>query len=108
MTFDQIANEVVAWAGSVTAVAVAVVAVMIWAALGPYFEWSDSHSLFINTITTIVTFWLAFLILHAQNKSEAAIQVKLDALIKVSQASNDLIRLEQREEEEIRRAREQL
>ncbi len=98
----------VTWAGSGYAVAAAVGMVLIWAALGPYFEWSDSHSLFINTLTTIVTFWLAFLILHTQNKSEIAIQAKLDALIKASEAPNELIALEKREVDEIRRAREQI
>jgi low affinity Fe/Cu permease len=84
----------------------AVAVVVVWAASGPFFQWSDTWQLVINTGTTIVTFLMVFLIQHTQHRDTQAIQLKLDELIRVNrQARNELIRLEDMSEEELETVR---
>jgi low affinity Fe/Cu permease len=104
-TFDRLVNATVRWSGSATAVIGSFVLVVVWACLGPYYDWSEAHQLWINTSTTIITFWLCFLILAAQNRDTLALHAKLDALIKNSEASNTLIAIERRSQEEIEEIR---
>ncbi len=75
--------------------------VVAWAASGPFFNFSDTWQLVINTGTTIVTFLMVFLIQNAQNRDSAAIQVKLDELIRVSNANNSFMGLERLTDEEL-------
>jgi low affinity Fe/Cu permease len=83
--------------------------ILLWAFTGPYFEWSDSHSLWINTVTTIVTFLLAFLIAATQNRDTAALNAKLDAIIRgLSRVSNEMMDVDNLSEDEIVRLREAL
>ena len=80
----------------------AVCAVIIWAATGKLFHYSDTWQLVINTATTIITFLMVFLIQNTQNRDSAALQVKLDELIKaMDQADNSLLDLEELEESDI-------
>jgi low affinity Fe/Cu permease len=72
---------------------------------GPFFNFSDTWQLVINTGTTIVTFLMVFLIQNSQNRDAAAIQVKLDELIRVSQGQNSFIGLEHLTEEELKEVR---
>jgi low affinity Fe/Cu permease len=76
-----------------------------WAVTGPFFNFSDTWQLVINTGTTIVTFLMVFLIQNSQNRDAAAIQVKLDELIRVSKAQNSFIGLEHLTEEELEEIR---
>ena len=82
--------------------ALACLVVVVWAASGPAFHFSDTWQLVINTGTTIVTFLMVFLLQHAQNRDSTAIQLKLDELIRVNQdARNKLLALEDLNESEI-------
>jgi low affinity Fe/Cu permease len=85
--------------------ALALGTVVVWAISGPVFGFSDTWQLVINTGTTIVTFLMVFLIQNSQNRDSAAIQVKLDELIRVSKANNSFIGLEHLTEEELEEIR---
>ena len=75
--------------------------IVLWAVTGPIFHYSDSWQLIINTGTTIVTFLMVFVIQNTQNRDGAAIQAKLDELIRVSKARNSLIGIEALTQDEI-------
>src|SRR5438067_13720330 len=80
----------------------AITVVIIWAAAGPVFHFSDAWQLIINTGTTIVTFLMVFLIQNTQNRDAKAVQLKLDELIRGNKrARNKLVDLEECTEEEI-------
>src|SRR5262245_10195391 len=76
--FSRWVNE---WRGSSCAFASALGIVLVWIACGPIFHYSDTWQLVINTVTTIVTFLMVFLIQRSQNKDALAIQVKLNELL---------------------------
>jgi len=81
----------------------AVLLIMIWAALGPIYHYSDTWQLVINTATTIVTFLMVFVIQNTQNRDAKAIQLKLDELIRgVQGARTGLVRLEELSDEELK------
>lgn len=104
--FERMAQAVAGWAGRPGAFGTAFVIVIGWSLSGPLFGWSDTWQLVINTGTTIVTFLMVFLIQNAQNRDAAAIQAKLDELIRaLDPARNEFIGIEHltdRELEEIR------
>jgi low affinity Fe/Cu permease len=80
----------------------AIAATLVWAATGPFYHYSDTWQLVINTGTTIVTFLMVFLIQNTQNRDAKAIHLKLDELIRaVGAARNKLIDLESLSDEEL-------
>jgi low affinity Fe/Cu permease len=98
-----IASGVTRWAGSSFGFASALGVVLVWAAVGPIFHWSDTWQLVINTGTTIVTFLMVFLIQRTQNKDGMAIQLKLNELVAaIEGASNRLIDVEDLSEKELK------
>src|SRR6476661_1265706 len=101
--FNNFAKYLSAIVGSPTAFVAAVIVVMTWMVTGPLFAYSDTWQLAINTSTTIVTFLMVFLLQNTQNRDTAAIQLKLDELIRANQnARNMMICLENLSEDELR------
>ena len=93
--FDRIAKQIASRAGQTPAFILAVTIIVVWGVTRPLFHWSDTWQLVINTGTTIVTFLMVFLIQNAQNRDGAAIQAKLDELIRaVAKARNEFIGIE--------------
>jgi low affinity Fe/Cu permease len=99
--FAKIATATAQQAGRPVIFLLAVFIIIAWAASGPIFHYSDTWQLIINTGTTIVTFLMVFIIQNTQNRDGAAIQAKLDELIRVSAAQNTLIGIEHLTEDEI-------
>lgn len=88
--------------GSPVAFTVAVSVVFMWAVVGPLFGFSTTWQLFINTVTTILTFLTVFLIQNTQNRDSKAMHLKLDELIRTqSRASNDFVAIEEMSDEEL-------
>jgi low affinity Fe/Cu permease len=86
---------------------VALAVILLWVITGPLFHFSDTWQLVINTGTTIVTFLMVFLIQNTQNRDTAAMQVKLDELIRaIDSAHNVLLNLEELDDDELEKIRE--
>jgi low affinity Fe/Cu permease len=85
---------------------IAVLMIVVWGVTGPIFHYSDTWQLVINTGTTIVTFLMVFLIQNSQNRDSAAIQVKLDEIIRNSNVRNSFVGIEHLTDEEIEELRE--
>jgi len=100
--FERFSNTMTSFTGSSTAFIGAVTIVILWAATGPVFGYSETWQLVINTGTTIITFLMVFLIQKAQNKDSKAIQLKLNELIAANEnASNRMVDIEDLTEEEL-------
>src|SRR3954467_14050217 len=105
--FSDFARRLAVWTGRPVAFLTACAAVVLWAASGPLFHFSDTWQLVINTSTTIITFLMVFLIQNTQNRDTEAMQIKLDELIRATQgAHNALLNLEHLDDEELDRIRD--
>jgi len=100
--FAKVATKISQATGSFWTFSIALAVVLVWAATGPLFHYSETWQLVINTGTTIVTFLMVFIIQHAQNKDMRAVQLKLNELIAaVEGASNRLIDVEDLSDREL-------
>jgi low affinity Fe/Cu permease len=107
--FPRLANAVAWVVGRPATFALCCLVVIAWAVSGPIFHYSDTWQLVINTGTTIVTFLMVFLIQNTQNREGAALQAKLDELIRATRdAHNKLVALERRPEEEVEEIRDEI
>src|SRR5262249_21263142 len=104
--FSYVAKRWAYIAGLPASFVVAFCFIFVWALTGPIFGFSDTWQLVINTSTTIITFLMVFLIQNAQNRDSAAVQLKLDELIRATKdAHNSLMDLEELESEELEKIR---
>lgn len=99
--FNTAANAVAGAAGKPVTFAACAAIIVVWAATGPFLDFSDTWQLIINTGTTIITFLMVFLIQNTQNRDGIAVQAKLDELIRVSSGRNRFIGIERLAEEEV-------
>lgn len=100
--FHRFATKVSLIVGSAKSFAAACFLIVIWACTGPLFHFSDTWELIINTVTTIITFLMVFIIQNSQNRDMKSIHLKLDELIRVTKlARNGLIELENMSEVEL-------
>ena len=107
--FTRIASAIAAFAGQPSAFVIATGLIIVWGLTGPVFHYSDTWQLVVNTATTIVTFLMVFLIQNSQNRDAAAMQAKLDELIRaVEGARNRFIGIEHLSDHEIERLRAEL
>jgi low affinity Fe/Cu permease len=107
--FVRFATTTAHWAGTSAVFVTAVLVVVVWAILGPLFNYSDSWQLVINTGTTIVTFLMVFLIQNTQNRDGKALQVKLSELIlALETANNRIAAIESASPEELDAAQEEI
>jgi low affinity Fe/Cu permease len=105
--FSHFARWTERQAGRAHTFVIALGLIILWGITGPYFGYSDTWQLVINTGTTIVTFLMVFLIQHSQNRDTQAIQLKLDELIRVNRAArNSLMDLEDMSEQELQHLKE--
>jgi low affinity Fe/Cu permease len=106
-TLEKFAFEATLWCGSSWAFLLAGILVLVWLLTGPFFHFTDTWQLVMNTISSIVTFLMVFLLQRSQNKESLAMQVKLDELIAAMKgASNRLISIEELSEQEVRELHE--
>jgi low affinity Fe/Cu permease len=107
--FTRIASRTAQFAGQPIAFIVALTVILLWGGTGPLFDYSDTWQLVINTSTTIITFLMVFVIQNSQNRDAAALQAKLDELIRaVAHARNEFIGIEHLSDREVEAIRSAL
>ena len=102
--FSEAAQWTAAQCGRAHTFILACAVIVVWAVTGPIFDYSDTWQLIINTGTTIVTFLMVFLMQNTQNRDTAAVQLKLDELIRANEnARNTMLSLEDLTEDQLKR-----
>ena len=102
--FQTFATKTSGWMGSRWSFLGAIIIIAAWAVLGPYFHYSDTWQLVVNTATTIVTFLMVFLIQNTQNRDARALHLKLDEIILAIQpARNEMIDIERLSDADLER-----
>jgi low affinity Fe/Cu permease len=106
--FDIFSNAVSAGAGKPATFVAAVIFIILWGASGPFFGFSETWQLVVNTGTTIITFLMVFVLQNSQNRDSEAVQTKLDELILSSHAANEFAGIEKLDEKQLKRLSESL
>ncbi len=100
--FGKAAARAAGWVGAPWAFSIAFVSVLVWAASGPYFHYSNTLQLIINTATTVITFLIVFLIQNTQNRDARALHLKLDEVIRsIHSAHNEMMNIEKLSDREL-------
>ena len=103
--FARRASEVL---GSAWLFVLAISVIAIWALTGPFFDFSDTWQLLINTSTTIVTFLMVFIIQNTQNRDSKAVHLKLDELIRsIDNARNQLVNIDRLSDDDLKQLESQ-
>ena len=106
--YTRFAKAASSFCGNPRTFIVAILMIVIWVISGPFFHYSDTWQLVINTSTTIITFLMVFVIQNSQNRDTEAMELKLDELLRATEgAHNSLINLENSEEEFLRQCQAQ-
>lgn len=106
--FEMFSSAISSWSGKPVTFVAAVVLIVIWGVTGPFFGFSETWQLVVNTGTTIITFLMVFVLQNSQNRDGEAVQAKLDELILSSQAANEFIGIEKLDEKQLRKLSESL
>ncbi|WP_370676795.1 low affinity iron permease family protein [Pleomorphomonas sp. PLEO] len=106
--FSKFASTISELSGRPATFAIAVGLVAVWAISGPFFAFSETWQLVINTSTTIITFLMVFVLQNSQNRDGKALQAKIDELILTSEAQNKFVGIEKLDEDEIRQVSQNL
>ena len=106
--FTNIASRISGWSGRALTFVAAVMIIVVWGLTGPLFGVSDTWQLVVNTGTTIITFLMVFLIQNTQNRDSAALQAKLDELLRAVEGARekDLVGVEHLTDDHIEKIRE--
>jgi low affinity Fe/Cu permease len=106
--FMGVSDAVTEALGTPWALALSILVIVVWGLTGPIFRFSDTWQLVINTTTTIITFWMVFVIQTSQNRQSKAVQFKLDELIRsIPGARNRMIQAERESTAELKRQEEE-
>ena len=107
--FTRISTAISGAAGQPVTFILALGAIVLWAVTGPIFQWSDTWQLIVNTATTVITFLMVFLIQNSQNRDAAAMQAKLDEILRaIEPAREQFIGIEHLTDNEIETIRSNL
>ena len=106
--FSEFATTIADLSGKPATFVLTVALVIVWAASGPVFDYSENWQLVINTSTTIITFLMVFVLQNSQNRDGKALQAKLDELILTSQAQNKFVGIEKLDEQQLREMSQKL
>jgi len=106
--FTNVASRISSYSGKAATFILAVLVIVVWGSSGPLFGFSDTWQLVVNTGTTIVTFLMVFLIQNTQNRDSAALQAKLDELLRAVEGARekDLVGVEHLTDAHIERIRD--
>jgi low affinity Fe/Cu permease len=107
-TFSKFAAWCAHIAGHPMAFVISTLLIIVWAVLGPIYHYSDMWQLVANTATSIITFLMVFVIQNSQNRDGAAIQAKLDELIRSGSAENRFVGIDLLTEDEVGKLRERI